>query len=182
MFDDNNEVVHRHEVPGSASSRKSEVLPQLGLYILGSPLNLTNRRRARIGGSTNKVDRFEYLGRDLVITRPTLSTSAEVCPFLKYGVHRRILLASTAAAHDTLHEMFYRFSIVRCGSRVPPLVPISPRQNTINKDSTMFCGHKERHKDSIIPKDQYTGRIRFSTRLEVLGDLITIQVGLRQGL
>lgn len=74
-------------MPGSSSSRKSEFLPQLRLYVLGRPLDLTNQGRVRMGGKTNKVDAFGYFRRDLVITRPTLPTSDEVCPFLKHGVH-----------------------------------------------------------------------------------------------
>ena len=124
MLDDNDEVVHRHKVPGSSSGRKSEFLPQLGLYILGRSLDLANGGRARVDKGTNKVDGFGYFRRDLVVPGPTLPTSAEVCPFLKHGIHGRFLLPGTAAPHDTLHEVFCRLPIVRCGSRVSSLVPI----------------------------------------------------------
>ncbi len=87
VFNDNDEVIHRHEVPSSSSNRKFEFLPQLRLYVLGRSLDLTNQGRARMSESTNKVDGFEYFRRDLVIIRPTLSTSAEVCSFLKHDVH-----------------------------------------------------------------------------------------------
>ena len=124
VLDDNDEVVHRHKVPGFSSDRKSEFLPQLGLYVLGRSLDLANGGRARVDRGTNKVDGFGYFRRDLVVPGPTLPTSAEVCPFLKHGRHGRLLLPGTAAAHDTLHEVFCRLPIVRYGFRVSSLVPI----------------------------------------------------------
>lgn len=166
------------EVPGSSSSRKSEFLPQLRLYVLGRPLDLTNQGRARMGGKTNKVDGFGYFRRDLVITRPTHPTSAEVCPFLKHGVHRRLLLTGTAAAHKTLYEVLCRFNIVRVGTRVSSIVPVLPRRDTVGKDFAMFCSGMERRADSLIPKDQHP----VIMRLEVFGNLVTIQIGLHQGL
>lgn len=182
VLNDNGEVVHRHEVPGPSSSRKSEFLLQLGLYILGRSLDLTNRGKARMGGSTDKVDGFEYFRRDLIITRPTLPTSAEVYPFLKHAIYGRFLLPSTAAAHDTLHKVLCRLPLVRCGPRVSPLISISSRQSTINRHSSGSLRHEERHEDSLIPRDQHAGVICFSTRFEVLGDSIIVQIGLHQGL
>ena len=135
VLDDNDEVVHRHKVPGSLSGQKSEFLLQLSLYVLGRSLDLTNGGRARVDRGTNKVDGFRYFRRDLVVPGPTLPTSAEVCPFLKHGIHGRLLLPGTAAAHNTLHEVFCHLPIIRCGSRVSSLVPILPRQDTGNKDS-----------------------------------------------
>ena len=81
---------------------------------------------------------FGDLRRDLIITKPTLPTSAEVYPFLKHGIYRRFLLPGTAAVHDTLHRVVCRFSLVRCPSRVSPLISILLRQSTINKDLTIF--------------------------------------------
>lgn len=37
VFDDDDEVVHRHKVPGSSGSRQSEFFPQFCLYVLGIP-------------------------------------------------------------------------------------------------------------------------------------------------
>ena len=87
VLDDNDEVIHRHKVPSSSSNRESEFLPQLDLYVLKRSSDLANGGRARADGGTNKVDRFGYFGKDLVVSRPTLSVSAEVCPFLKHDVH-----------------------------------------------------------------------------------------------
>ena len=124
VLDDNDEVIHRHKVPDSSSDRKFEFLSQLGLYVLKRSLNLVNEGRARIDRGTNKVDGFGYFRRDLVVPGPTLPTSAEVCPFLKHDIHKRLLLPGTAAAHDTLHEVFCRLPIVRCDFRVSSLVLI----------------------------------------------------------
>lgn len=46
----------------------------------------------------------------------------------------------------------------------------------------IFRRDGERHEDSLIPEGQHPIRVDFSTRLEVLGHLIAIDIGLGQGL
>ena len=53
VLDDNDEVVYRYKVPGSSSSRESEFLPQLGLYVLRRSSDLAN------GGKESK-SRWRY--------------------------------------------------------------------------------------------------------------------------
>jgi len=153
------------------------------LYILVRLSDLAVREEGQIEAlGTNKINRFRHLGRDLIIARPSLLTGAKVCPLLKHGVYRRFLLTGTAAAHNTLYKVLCRFYIVRAGTRVPSVVPSPPRQDTVSKDYTIFRSGGERHKDLLIPKDQHPVIVDFSTRLEVLGHLIAINIGLDQGL
>jgi len=153
------------------------------LYVLVISSDLANGEEGQSKAlGTNKIDRLRHLRRDLLVARPSLPTSAKVCPLLKHGVYRRFFLPSTAAAHNTLYEVLCRFYSVRTGTRVPSTVPSPPRQDTVSKGRTIFRSGRERQKDSLIPEDQHPVIVDFSTRLEVLGHLIAIDIGLDQGL
>lgn len=71
---------------------------------------------------------------------------------------------------------------MRAGARVSSVVPGPPRQDTVSKGCTIFRSCGERHEDSLIPEDQYPVIVDFSSRLEVLGHLIAVDIGLDQGL
>ena len=171
-------MIHRHKVPGPASRRKSEFFPQLGLYILRSRLEWPFGGRARNGGSTNKIDRLGHFSRNLVIAWPTLPASAKVGPFLKHVVHRRFFLASTAAAYDTLHKMFGRLPIVWCSARVSLLISDWPYDQ--KRFQQYFRGHGGSDEDSLVPKNQHAGVIRFRAGFKAFRDLLVIQNGLHQ--
>ena len=79
MFNDDNEIIHCHEMPSPASRRKSKFFPQFGLYILKELIRLISKReRTRNERSTNKINRFEHFRRNLVIVGSTLSVSIKV--------------------------------------------------------------------------------------------------------
>lgn len=78
--------------------------------------------------------------------------------------------------------MLRRFYSVRTGTRVPSNVPGPPRQDTVSKGRTIFRSGGGRHEDSLIPEDQHPVIVDFSARLEVLGHLVAIDIGLDQGL
>lgn len=71
---------------------------------------------------------------------------------------------------------------MRTGTTVPSNVPSPPRQDTVSKGCTIFRSGGETHEDSLIPEDQHPVMVDFSARLEVLGHLIAIDIGLDQGL
>jgi hypothetical protein len=153
------------------------------LYVLVRPSDLARGEEGQSEGlDTNKIDRFRDLRRDLIVARPSLPTGTKVCPLLKHSIHRRFLLTGTGAAHNTLYEVLCRFYIVRTGTQVPSNVPSPPRQDTVSKGCTIFRIGGERHEDSLIPEDQHPIIVDFSTRLDMLGHLIAIDIGLDQGL
>jgi len=68
--------------------------------------------------------------------------------------------------------------MVRAGARVSPLISVPAKRDTVSKDFAEFRSNGERRGDLLVPKDQHSVIVDFSTRLEVLGDRIAIDVGL----
>ena len=55
-------------------------------------------------------------------------------------------------------------------------------QEPVSMGCTTFRSGGERHEDSLIPEDQHAVIVDFSSRFEVLGHLVAVNVGLDQGL
>ena len=135
VFNDNDEMIHRHKMLNSLNDRKFKFLSQFNLYVLKKSLNFANKRKARINKSTNKIKKFEYFRKNFINFESTFSISVEVYSFLKHNIHERFFFTGTAAAHDIFHEMFCCFFIVRHDFRIFSFVFILSRQDIINKNS-----------------------------------------------
>jgi len=67
---------------------------------------------------------------------------------------------------------------VRAGARVSPLISVPARRDIVSEDFAGLRSNGERRGDLLVPKDQHSIIVDFSTGLEVLGDRIAIDVGL----
>ncbi len=67
---------------------------------------------------------------------------------------------------------------MRAGARVSPLISVPARRDIVSEDFAGLRSNGERRGDLLVPKDQHSIIVDFSTGLEVLGDRIAIDVGL----
>ena len=81
------------------------------MYVLKKLLNFANEKKAKVKKDTNKIDKFEYFKKNLIVFESTFLISVEVYWFIKHDIHERFFI-NTAIAHDIVHEKIYYFSIV----------------------------------------------------------------------
>ena len=74
--------------------------------------------------------------------------------------------------------MLCRFQILGACARVPPLISVPAKRDTVNEDFIGFRSYRERRGDLLVSKDQYSVIVDFSAGLEVLEDRIAVDVRL----
>ena len=73
VLDDNNKMIHYHKMSNLSNNRKFEFLSHFNLYILKKLLNFVNEERARINKNMNKVNKFKFFKRNLVVSESMFS-------------------------------------------------------------------------------------------------------------
>lgn len=132
------------------------------------------RKQIEDRGRTEYVD--SNTSREIfAVARSSLLTDIKVCSLLKHIVHRRFLLINTTIAHNTLHTTLCRFQLMRADPKISPLIPVSARRDIVNEVFAEFRSNEERRGDLLVPKDQHSIVVDFSTVLE---DRIAFDVSL----
>lgn len=62
-------------------------------------------------------------------------------------------------------------------ARVSPLISIPAKRDTVSKNFAGLRSNRERRGDLLVPKDQHSVIVDFSTGLDMLGDRIAIDIG-----
>ena len=62
-------------------------------------------------------------------------------------------------------------------ARVSPLISISAKRDIVSENFAGLRSNKARRGDLLVPKDQHSVIVDFSTGLDVLGDRIAIDIG-----
>lgn len=67
--------------------------------------------------------------------------------------------------------------MVRACARVSPLISVPAKRDIVSENFIGLRNNRERRGDLLIPKDQHSVIVDFSTGLDVLGDRIAIDIG-----
>ena len=73
--------------------------------------------------------------------------------------------------------MLCRFQMVGVCARVSPLISVPSKRDTVSENFAGLRSNRERRGDLLVPKDQHSVIVDFSTGLDVLGDRIAIDIG-----
>ena len=73
--------------------------------------------------------------------------------------------------------MLYRFQIVRAYARISPLISIPAKRDIVSENFIGIRNNREKRRDLLIPKDQYSIIVNFNTGLDILRDRIAIDIG-----
>ena len=63
------------------------------------------------------------------------------------------------------------------GIRVSSLISVPGKRDTVIENFAGLRSNRERRGDLLVPKDQHSVIVNFSTGLDVLGDRIAIDIG-----
>ena len=66
---------------------------------------------------------------------------------------------------------------MRACARVSPLISVLAKRDIVSENFIGLRNNRERREDLLIPKDQHSVIVDFSTGLDVLEDRIAIDIG-----